>query len=67
MKCRCCKKKVGIMCLNCKHCGLSFCTSCITLEKHNCDGIDDYIDENKKCLENKLKSATVSKAEKFNV
>lgn len=67
MKCRCCKKKVGIAALECKYCGLSFCTSCITLEKHNCDGLDDYIDKNKKDLEEKLKSAVTSKSEKMNV
>jgi predicted nucleic acid binding AN1-type Zn finger protein len=67
MKCRYCKKKVGITTLDCKYCGLSFCTSCITLEKHNCDGLDDYIDKNKKDLEDKLKSAVTSKSEKMNV
>ena len=67
MKCRCCKKKVGIAILDCKYCGLSFCTSCITLEKHECDGLDDYVFKNKKELEEKLNSATTSKAEKMNV
>jgi predicted nucleic acid binding AN1-type Zn finger protein len=67
MRCRCCKKKVGIATLDCKFCGLSFCTSCITLEKHNCDGMEDYVNKNKKELENKLKDATYSKAEKLNV
>lgn len=67
MKCRCCKKKVGIAVLDCKYCNLSFCSSCITLEKHNCDGLDDYIDQNKNTLEERLKSAITSKAEKLNV
>ncbi len=67
MKCRCCKKKVGITVLDCKYCGISFCSACIMLEKHNCDGLEDYIEKNKKILKEDLNSAVTSKAEKFNV
>ncbi len=67
MRCSCCKKKVGIMSLNCKYCQASFCTSCIALEKHECRGIEKYKSENKKILEERLKSATYSKSEKFNI
>ena len=67
MKCSHCKKKVGLMTLECKYCQTSFCTSCIALEKHGCKGIDKYKTENKQMLEEKLKSATYSKAEKFNI
>ena len=67
MKCKFCKKKVGLACLDCKYCQLSFCTSCITLEKHECKGMDNYVSKNKNMLQEKLNSATYSKKEKFNV
>lgn len=67
MKCSHCKKKVGLMTLECKYCQTSFCTSCIALEKHECKRIDKYKTENKQMLEEKLKSATYSKAEKFDI
>lgn len=55
------------MTLECKYCQTSFCTSCIALEKHECKRIDKYKTENKQMLEEKLKSATYSKAEKFDI
>jgi len=67
MKCSYCKKKVGIMAIECKYCQNSFCTSCITLENHECKGIEEYKNKNKQILSDTLNSATYSKAEKFNV
>ena len=67
MRCPQCKKKAGIMTLDCKYCQTSFCTSCIALEKHECKGMDIYKNENKQLLNDTLKSAMYSKAEKFNV
>jgi predicted nucleic acid binding AN1-type Zn finger protein len=55
------------MTLNCKYCQTSFCTSCIALEKHECKEIEKYKNENKHLLEEKLNSATYSKAEKLNI
>lgn len=67
MRCAHCKKKVGIMTLDCKYCQTSFCTSCISLEKHGCEGMDLYKLKNTQVLEDKLKGATYSKAEKLNI
>lgn len=65
MKCQCCRKKVGIMALDCKCCGKKFCTKCITLEVHNCDGIEDDINSKKKLLTDKLNEAVYEKKDKF--
>lgn len=53
MRCANCKKK-GIP-LTCKFCSNSFCTSCIQLEIHNCNGINVKRTEELKNLEETLK------------
>ena len=65
MRCQSCRKKVGIMALECKCCGKSFCTKCITLENHDCDGIEDDIKIKKEILDSKLKDAIYNKKDKF--
>ena len=65
MKCQSCRKKVGIMALDCKCCGKKFCTKCITLEVHNCDGIEDDINTKKKLLTETLNEAVYDKKDKF--
>ena len=65
MRCQECRKKVGIMALDCKCCGKKFCTKCITLEVHNCDGIEDDINAKKKQLGDKLNDAVYEKKGKF--
>ena len=61
MRCQCCRKKVGIMAIDCKCCAKKFCSRCITLETHKCEGIEDDIRSKKDDLENKLKSAVTDK------
>ena len=39
MPCDLCKKKCGVP-IDCKYCGGSFCSSCINLTKHDCQGAD---------------------------
>ena len=65
MKCQGCRKKVGIVALDCKCCGKKFCTKCITLEVHNCDGIEDDINNKKKLLSDTLNDAIYDKKDKF--
>jgi predicted nucleic acid binding AN1-type Zn finger protein len=35
-----CKCK-GLLKLHCKYCTGEFCTKCILLERHNCNGLED--------------------------
>ena len=65
MKCQSCRKKVGIMALDCKCCGKKFCTKCITLEVHECEGIEDDINNKKKLLKNTLDEAIYDKKSKL--
>ncbi len=65
MKCQGCRKKVGIMALDCKCCGKKFCTKCITLEVHECEGIEDDINNKKKLLKNTLDEAIYDKKSKL--
>ncbi len=65
MRCQCCRKKVGIMTLDCKCCGKKFCTKCITLEVHECEGIEDDINNKKKLLKNTLDEAIYDKKSKL--
>ncbi len=39
MPCQKCKKKCGIP-IDCKYCEGSFCSKCIQLSKHDCEGSD---------------------------
>lgn len=65
MRCQCCRKKVGIMALDCKCCAKKFCSKCITLEVHECEGIEDDINNKKKLLKNNLDEAIYDKKGKF--
>ena len=53
------------MALDCKCCAKKFCTKCITLETHGCEGIDDDIKNKKDALDSKLKGAVYDKKGKF--
>jgi hypothetical protein len=53
------------MALGCKCCGKKFCAKCITLEVHNCDGIEDDINNKKKLLTDTLNEAVYEKKGKF--
>jgi predicted nucleic acid binding AN1-type Zn finger protein len=39
MPCQLCKKKCGVP-IDCNYCEGSFCSSCINLSKHDCQGAD---------------------------
>ena len=52
MPCFKCKKK-GIP-INCKYCKYDFCSRCIVLEIHNCEGIKHKKEKELKELNNKL-------------
>lgn len=49
------------MTIGCKCCAKKFCSRCITLETHNCEGIEDDIRNKKDVLETRLKSAVTEK------
>jgi len=53
------------MALDCKCCGKKFCTKCITLEVHECEGIEDDINNKKKLLKNTLDEAIYDKKSKL--
>lgn len=67
MKTRChhCRKKVGLLGLDCSYCNHKYCSRCIPLEEHECTGLDKCVDIHKKQLKEKLDSATYSKKEKL--
>ena len=65
MKCQNCHKKVGLMALACKCCAKKLCTRCITLEVHDCEGIEDDIANKKKILTTTLNDAVYDKKDKF--
>ena len=52
MRCQCCKKK-GIP-IDCKYCTKHFCSRCINLEEHKCEGLQSWKDDYKKRLEKQL-------------
>ena len=54
MKCEECKKRQGLMVLNCKYCNKNFCSRCIQLEIHHCEGIQSKCKEELDNLEKKL-------------
>jgi predicted nucleic acid binding AN1-type Zn finger protein len=53
MRCLCCKKKKGIP-IDCKYCGLGYCSGCIQLEVHACKGMETKKDDELKTLEKQL-------------
>ena len=59
MPCRHCKKK-GIP-IPCKHCEKSFCSKCIQLEIHNCEGIQKKLDIERENLDRKLNIDVIRK------
>lgn len=54
MKCDQCKKKQGLLCLECKYCDLHFCSRCIQLEAHGCAGMATKREESLHHLEKKI-------------
>ena len=48
---KCKKKRIPI---NCKYCNHGFCSRCIILEIHNCEGIKQKKEKELKELNNKL-------------
>ena len=52
MPCNNCKKK-GIP-MDCKYCPGKFCSTCINLEKHDCEGLVYKLENCRKLLEKKL-------------
>lgn len=65
MRCHCCRKKVGIMALECKSCNHNFCSRCIVLEIHDCDGMNDKVCSDLNKLSKKLQDAVYTKKEKM--
>lgn len=67
MKSRChnCRKKIGLLGLNCSYCNHKYCSGCIQLEQHECSGIEKCVEEHKNKLKERLDSATYSKKEKL--
>jgi hypothetical protein len=59
MPCKCCKKK-GIP-IPCTYCDKSFCSSCIQLEIHGCEGIQKKLDIDKENLGKKLNIDVIRK------
>lgn len=55
MKCHCCKRKCGIMAMDCKYCNGKYCSKCIVLEKHNCKGMEQKVSDGKDILREQLK------------
>jgi len=60
-------KKVGLMVLECKHCTKSFCTACITLERHNCEAMEDSIQKARDIMDKGLQDGVYEKKGKFNL
>ena len=56
-RCKNCKKKKGIYLIECKKCNKKFCIKCLGFDIHNCIKKDEYLSEQKKKLEETLKSA----------
>lgn len=54
MKCTHCKKKKGLSVMDCRYCHSNYCSSCIQLEIHNCQGIQSKCKEELDNLEKKL-------------
>ena len=52
MPCDLCKKK-GIP-IKCNYCIGKYCSRCINLDQHKCDGIEDYKKYHREQLEKKL-------------
>ena len=67
MRCAKCRKKVGLLVIECKHCTKSFCSACITLENHACEAIEDSIQKSKDLLDKRLSDAVYEKKGKFNL
>lgn len=59
MPCGHCKKK-GIP-IPCKHCEKSFCSKCIQLEIHNCEGIQKKLDIERENLDRKINIDVIRK------
>ena len=55
MKCQKCKRKCGIMTIDCKYCQGKYCTTCITMETHQCKGIGEKVKDGKDLLREQLK------------
>ena len=65
MRCNCCHKKVGLLTLQCKSCNRNYCSRCILMETHNCEGLKENIEKGKEELQKTLVSALTSKKEKL--
>lgn len=63
MKCECCKKTLAI--LKCKECSCSFCSGCIQLEVHICEGIAKRKVKQKLILEKSLPPVVSDKVIRF--
>jgi predicted nucleic acid binding AN1-type Zn finger protein len=65
MRCQHCRKKAGLMALDCKHCNGKYCSSCIVLETHMCKGVLDKKIHERQLIEKSLNSAIYTKKEKL--
>ena len=61
MKCKFCKKKIGLLTFDCNYCNKSFCSKCRDVSSHKCPNIDDCKKRKRDELENKLYSEKVVK------
>lgn len=53
------------MALECKSCNHNFCSRCIVLEIHDCDGMNDKVCSDLNKLSKKLQDAVYTKKEKM--
>jgi len=64
MKCENCKKKSSFP-IECKYCPGKYCTRCIQIEYHNCEGKYKCFENHIKNLENSLVRVTAQKISKI--
>ena len=63
MKCECCKRALAI--LKCKECSCSYCSGCIQLEVHSCEGVAKRKAQQKLLLEKSLPTVVADKVTRF--